>query len=132
MGRGIYKRTEKAKEIARGNMKKATEAGRKLPRSLAQMEAGRKVGKLPRTQKQIETARENCRRIGKLPRTEKQLAILRTTRIYANDIICHHNDLQHGTERPDDVAYMTASEHTSLHANLRVENGTHHFLRKNR
>lgn len=52
--------------------------------------------------------------------------------VFSDTIIEHHNDLVHGAERPDDVTHMTMSKHMSLHNKLRVENGTHHLLAKNR
>ncbi len=91
---------------------------KKLPRSAKQIEHTRKLGKGPRTQKQIATSRELCRKMG-----------LNTT---SDTIVGHHNDLCRGEERPDDITYMSHGEHTSLHAKLRVENGTHHWLAKNR
>ena len=132
MPKGVYIRTEKQIETIR-------ELG-KLPKTQAQIEAGREnlkrgreiAQKLPKSQKQIEA----CRSTGKLPRTQKQMENARKNLkkglVFGNTIIKHHNDLQHGILKPHDVSYMTSSEHSRLHANMRVENGTHHFLNQNR
>ncbi len=50
----------------------------------------------------------------------------------ADTIVEHHNDLCHGAESPDDITCMTMSEHSSLHNYLRLKNGTHYFLAKNK
>lgn len=116
MPTGIYIRTEEQLRQLRENAKKA----RKVAHSL------------PRTQKQIEAGRKNfikAQKVGRiLPRTSKQLK----GKVFADDIIEHHNDLCHGAEDPDDVTYMIHREHSSLHMKLRVENGTHNLLSKNR
>lgn len=107
----------------------------------------------PKTQKQLEAARTAGRKTGaqnikmahKLPASDAQREAWRKIglstkgkpkphkgNVFGNDIIKHHNDLCHGAERPDDITYMTQSQHLSLHHKIRVENGTHHFLTKNR
>ena len=119
MPRGVYIRTEKAKEIIRRNMDKGREISWKLPRTEVQLttccENGRKAGLSNKgrssTQKQIESGRK----MGQ-----------------ADSIDCHHRDLQHGAIRPDDVIYMTHSEHSKLHAEIHLKGGTHNFLPKNR
>lgn len=126
-------KTQKQIESARENQKIAVKIAASLPRSEKQLESsrekGRKIGSLPRTQNQIEA----CRKTGKLPKTKVQIeSARRKNRINANTIVEHHNDLCHGAERPEDVDCITLSEHGKLHANLRVENGTHHLLTKNR
>lgn len=95
-----------------------------------------------RTELQSENQRQHALRLHKLPRSKKQLKATRKMGLLSNkgregtvfgdDIIEHHNDLCHGAERPDDVTYMTSSKHWSLHNNVRVQNGTHNLLRKNR
>lgn len=135
---GVYKRTKWHIEIACRNLEKAKGVPRKYPISEKQLkacrenqkkavEAGRK---LPRTEAHRKAARENmlkCHKegkhlghgFGKKPRT-------------GQTIIRHHNDLQHGAERPDDVTYMSHSEHVRLHSRLQLEDGTHNFLTKNK
>ncbi len=109
-------RTEKQCETSRKNVQKAQKIAHKLPR----------------TQKQIKACCKNfikAREIGStLPRTPKQLA----GKVFGNDIVEHHNDLCHGAERPEDVTYMIMREHSRLHNNLRVLQGTHCFLTKNK
>lgn len=113
-------------------------------RTEEQMQQIRELGKRPKTLIQIETARKTGRRVGlsnkgkpkSKPKTQKQIEsaikCFRGTKIFADDIVKHHPDLCHGAERPDDVTSMTNSEHISLHNRLRVENGTHNWLSKNR
>lgn len=111
MPTGVYKRTEAHKEIARRNVKKA----RSVPRTKTQYDSSCKnfqkareiAHKLPRTQNQIEASRRNVKKCC----------------VFADTIVKHHNDLQHGALRPNDVTYMTHSAHMSLHMKLRVDNG---------
>ena len=136
MPRRVYTITEVDREARRERARKMGKA----PKTQKQCENAKKATavacKLPRTQKQLATYCENGRKVGKLPRTKKQLETVRENikgiYVFANTIVEHHNDLCHGTERPDDVTYMTSSEHISLHNNLRVQNGTHPFLASNR
>ncbi len=131
MPSGVYIRTKPKTE-------KQLQACRKLgklPRTVKQKERTqkqrecarelcRKLNKLPRTKAQREAARENIRKLHKLPRTEKQRETSRKNglnAVFANDIVEHHNDLKHGALRPDDVSYITCSEHTKLHWKLRRE-----------
>ena len=79
------------------------------------------LGKAPKTQKQI----NGCRKGGLKGKGKS-----RKGRVFADSIVEHHNDLQHGAIRPNDISLMSHSEHTSLHANLRVQNGTNPFLAK--
>lgn len=147
-------RTEKQREASRRNIKKANEVSRKLPRSLAQIENLRRMhslpktsiqikhttemSKMPKTPEQIEIRRKNAYELGKRPKTQKQIQTSRKiarkmgSSNNADTTVKHHNDLCHGTERPDDITCMTLSEHTRLHINLRIEDGTHHFLTQNR
>ena len=104
-----------------------------MPKTEKQWEQFRALCKMPRSQKQI----ENLRKLNERPRTQVQCeAGLRNLdkgrNITRNTIVEHHNDLCHGAERPDDITLMTSSEHHRLHANIRVQNGTHPFLGKNR
>jgi len=125
MPKGIYKRTKEHKEILRRNMGKAGKVAWKLPRSLAQIKHHHKLSKLPTTQKK----RETWRKIGLNSKGKRNP---HGPTAFGNDIVKHHNDLCHGAERPDDIALMTQSEHRRLHEKLRVQNGTHPFLSKNR
>jgi len=108
--RGLHKRprTQKQIEAFHQNLKKAREVACKLPRTEKQIEAGRKLGQVGANQK------------GK-PK---------------NYIVRHHNDLCHGKKDPNNVTYMSHSEHCRLHTTLRnklkIENGTHNFLARNR
>lgn len=111
------------------NAKAASEARKHSDKfQKACSEVGRKTGpknikathRLPRTQKQIEASRKLGRKYGSKNSPK------------ADTIVCHHNDLCHGKERPDDVTYMTNREHVGLHSRLRVANGTLPLLAKNR
>lgn len=116
MASGVYKRTQKHKEIAQ----KAIEIAHQLPRTKSQRDASRRnmkkarqiAWKLPRTKLQ----EENARKVGSLPKTEKQIQSSRAKR--GSDIVEHHNDLCHGKLQPDDITLMTSSEHSRLHAKL--------------
>jgi len=136
MPRGVYKRTKSSsvKQL------EALSKGRNLPKTAKQLRAlseGRKFPTL--TRKRIEASQRNAYKAHKLPRTQKQLEASRNAlkpyigkaNVHGDDIVEHHNDLQHGALRPDDVTLMTLSEHTTFHNKLKVENGTHNLLRKN-
>lgn len=101
-------------------------------RTEEEMQRVRELCKRPITAAQIKVRRENVRKATeascKLPRTKNQLESLP----HADTIVKHHNDLCRGVERPDDITLITHSEHMSLHNNLRVQNGTHNLLAKNR
>jgi len=122
MPTGVYERTKKHREISRRTIKKAQKVAWSLPRSPAQLDGSRK------TEKQLTQIRE----LGKRPRTQTQRDAARTTclnrkgktnphkgNVFGDTIVEHHDDLQHGKERPDDVANMTLSEHARLHAKYR-------------
>lgn len=113
MPKGVYKRSKKQLEA----LAKGREIGRKISH------------KLSRTQAQIENARRmGLNNKGKLkgkPNPHKG-------NVFGNDIICHHNDLCHGAERPDDITRMINSEHLSLHRKLEVKNGTHPWQNQKR
>ncbi len=141
MPSGVYIRT---KPRTQKQLEHARRMG-KLAKTEAQLDHCRELNKQPRTQLQREASRKNGRKAGLLSKTEKQREACRKLglnskgkphphgpTLCADTIIEHHNDLKHGVLRPDDVVYMTNSEHTSLHDNLRVKNGTHPFLTKNR
>jgi hypothetical protein len=119
---------------------KSQQIGRKLPRTKKQIQHWQELLKKPRTKTQREASRASvkkaCEASRKLPRTKAQLEANRKngcklvfnphgSTVSANDIIEHHNDLCHGAERPDDVTLMTHSEHSRLHMELRIKNGTH-------
>lgn len=138
MPRGIYIRTKWHKEIACRNLEKAKGVGHKYPISEKQLKACRKnqkkateaARKLPKGEAHRKAARENmikCNTEGKaLGHGFDKKALTGRT------IIKHHHDLCHGAERPDDVVYMTHSEHVRLHSKLQLQNGTHNFLKENR
>ena len=107
-------RSPKAQRASRETIKKATQASRKVPR----------------TQRQIEACRQNGRKNGLA--SKGKCKPYYWGRVFAEDIVKHHNDLCHGAERPDDITLMTMREHSRLHANLRIEDGTYHFLSQNR
>lgn len=116
MPSGIYKRTEK-------HIQRICELN-KRPKTPRQIEHTRRMGKAPRTEKQCEASREKGRKmslnnIGKPNPHEGTVC--------ASDIVKHHNDLCHGAKNPNDVIFMSHSEHCRFHANLRVKNGTHNF-----
>ena len=105
-----------------------------------QIEWMRELGKRPKTQKQRDSA---CKTIKiasevarKLPRSAAQIENMRKVgkdfSLCAETIVEHHNDLCHGAKDPDNVNYITNSEHARFHANLRVQNGTHPWLAHNR
>lgn len=116
MPRGVYVRTEK-------DIQRICELN-KRPKTPRQIEHSRRIGKAPRTEKQREASRNNIQKInlnniGK-PNPHKAT-------VFADTIVEHHNDYQHGALRPNDISFMSHSEHSRLHANLRVKNGTHNF-----
>lgn len=98
------------------------------------MPSGVYIRTKPITEVQREASRKNGRKAGTLPKTEKQIEHARTMGLnnHADTIIEHHNDLCHGAEDPDDTTYMIMKDHSSLHAKLRVQDGTNPFLSKNR
>ena len=108
----------------------------------ARRERARKMGKAPKTQKQCENAKKATAVAHKLPRTERQLEACRKNgrkvglSNHGDIIVKHHRDLCHGEKNPDDIILMTVREHmrfhTTLRNNLRVKDGTHPFLAKNR
>lgn len=120
-------KTEKQLEASRQN---AYRMG-KLPKTQKQREASHKTGRkywqiaqkvaasLPRTEKQKHQFYDLSQR----PRTKAQWQAiyknLKKAGVFAKDIVKHHNDLCHGTKRPDDITLMTHSEHCRLHSNLR-------------
>lgn len=81
------------------------------------------------SQKQLKAGLKNLKIARTLRRTQKQLESSRKMGLsnHAATIIKHHNDLCHGAKNPNDVSFMSHSEHSRLHANLRVKNGTHNF-----
>ncbi len=89
---------------------------RKSP-SKKQLEALKIAHKLPRSEKQMEHAHQNIKE-GKC-------------RIFANDIVKHHNDLCRGKLRPDDITLMTLSEHFSLHTQYRKRDRKGRFIAVN-
>lgn len=127
MPRGIYQRTEKHREICRENIRKGREIAHSLPLTQKQLEVLDRGRRLPRTQKQIATCRMNGRKVGKLPNRKGSLNPHKGN-VFGDTFVCHHNDLCHGAERPDDITYMSQREHQKLHSNLQVQNGTHPFL----
>ena len=130
MPRGVWKRTKKHLEDLQRNLEKAW----KLPITEKQLEArrenGRKVGNLPCTEAEREASRRNAYKMSQLPKTRKQIEAHRSKK--ANVIAKHHNDLCHGALRPNDITCMTMSEHSFLHSKIRVENGTHNWLKENK
>jgi len=131
MPRGIYIRKplteEHKKAISEGMLRspKAQAASRETIKKATQI-----ASKLPRTQRQIEACHQNGRKNGSASKGKHRPS--HGGRVFADDTVKHHNDLCHGAERPDDIALMTMSEHSRFHANLRIENGTHHWLVENR
>jgi len=110
-------RTEKQLAAARLSIRKAASVAWSLPRSAAQLA----VTRAPRTEKQVATLKH----LRSYPRTEKQLRVLAEgraipkTRVNAGTIDCHHNDLHHGKERPNDVIFMSHAEHAKTHSSFR-------------
>lgn len=96
MPKGVYKRTKRHREISREN--------------------ACKLNKLPKSEAHKKANRENmikCHKEGKhLGHGFDKKPLM------GQDIIKHHNDLKHGAERPDDVIYMSSSDHCRLHAKL--------------
>ncbi len=80
------------------------------------------MGKRPNTEKQIQAARQNMIKINKEGKNRGNGFDKKP--LMGNHIIKHHNDLQHGAIRPDDITLMTHSKHARLHMNLHIENGT--------
>lgn len=150
MPTGVYIRIKPRSKKQLEVLSVGREIAHKKPRNQKQIKHIRELGKKVKTEKQIETSRKNIQIANKLPtlpKTQKQIESSRKNArtmqlynigksnphgptIFGDDIIRHHNDLQHGALRPDDMVFMTASEHTSLHNKLRVQNGTHNFLGK--
>jgi hypothetical protein len=87
----------------RKSIKKAQEVSCKLPRTMKQIESARRMGKAVKTLRQRIASRNNGKH-GKLSK---------------DTIIQHHNDLCHGAERPDDITCMSHGGHSRLHAKLR-------------
>ena len=114
MPKGVYIRTEKIRKgISAGRLQspKAQQAARN------NIKKGQEVAhKLPRTQKQIGACRQNMIRLNKEGKRGHNGFDKKP--LMGDDIVEHHNDLQHGAIRPDDIIYMTNREHTSLHAKL--------------
>lgn len=107
-------RSPKARAASRETIKKATKAS----------------SKVPRTQRQIEACRQNGRKNGAASKGKPRPS--HDGRVFGDDIVKHHNDLCHGAERPDDITLMIMREHSRFHTNLRIANGTYHFLAQNR
>ena len=136
MPSGVYVRTKPISEKQLAALSKGREIASKLPKTAKQKETSRKnfikatkaSASLPRTTKQVETAYINGCNHG----YQKGQPHPHEGTVFANDVVKHHNDLQHGAERPDDITPMTLSEHMRLHNKLRVNNGTNPFLRENR
>ena len=101
---------------------------RTKPKSKKQMQQIRELGQKPKTQNQLRATRQNVKKAQKkaqsVPRTKAQrkavLENIKDVRVFADTIVKHHNDLCHGAKDPDDVTYMTSSEHMRLHANIRI------------
>lgn len=101
MPTGIYKRSEQQLRQFRELHKSP-----KSPKQLKALAKGRKIAhKLPRTEAQLRVCRENGRKVGLSNN--------------ADMIVKHHNDLQHGALRPNDITLLSLSEHTALHSKLR-------------
>ncbi len=111
MPRGIYIRTKPT--WGKGLTKKIDPRMAKISKTLSET-----LKHLSRTPTQIESG--------------QRVGLSNKGRSLANTIIEHHNDLCHGAKDPNDVTYMAHSDHSRLHANLQLENGTHPFLAKNR
>lgn len=107
MPKGIYIRTKEQLAL----LKSYSEIARKLPITDAQRETrrrnGRKVGKLPKTSSQREASRRNARKAG-----------LNT---HGDKTVKHHRNFCHGKLRPDDIIYMKAREHNSLHTKIQCQ-----------
>lgn len=107
MPKGVYIRTEELLAL----LKSYSEIARKRPITETQRAArrnnGRKVGKLPKTQKQIEASRKNACKIGLSTNGDR--------------IIKHHKDFCHGALKPDDIIYMKAREHNRLHTKIQCQ-----------
>lgn len=54
----------------------------------------------------------------------------RKGRVFADSIVEHHNDLQHGAIRPNDTNLMSHSEHTRLHSKKRCRDNKGKFIKK--
>ena len=147
MPKGIYIRTKphwnkglnKKTDIRMAKLSETNKHSDKVRKHLENLH------KQPRTLAQLGACRENGVKVSKLPNTQKQREVARKTglnnkgklnphgpTLFGNTIVEHHNDLCYGAERPDDITLMTSSEHLSLHNNLRIQNGSHHFLNKKR
>lgn len=119
MPTGIYKRTQKHRKATREGQLKSSKAQK------AFRESAQKLHKLPRTEKQL----YNSAKMGKLPKTSLQIETTRKMGLsnHGDMIVKHHNDLCHGAERPDDVAEMTLSQHSKLHAEYRARDNNARF-----
>jgi hypothetical protein len=115
MPKGVYVRTEKAKEACRETCRKMSLSNKNRPRTPVELIALRKNAKnareaalkLPRTQAQRDASRKAAYQMGLSNN--------------ADTIVKHHNDLTHGALRPDDVSYMSAREHNRFHAKLQCQ-----------
>lgn len=108
MPKGVYVRTEEQKKVLRRNFELARQRPITETQHIAVCKNAEKAReaalKLPRTQTQREASRRNARKMG--------------LNNNMDTIVEHHKDLCHGKLKPDDVIYISASEHNRLHAKL--------------